>query len=111
MSIDGRNIQEYTLSSLRANIAPVLQDTFLFNGTVADNIRYANPSATDEQVVDAAKAARIHSDIPGHADGYATKVGERGMAPVRRSETAYRHSQSNPARRAHHYSGRSNRVG
>lgn len=79
VSIDGRNIQEYTLSSLRANIAPVLQDTFLFNGTVADNIRYANPSATDEQVVDAAKAARIHSDILAMPDGYATKVGERGM--------------------------------
>ena len=79
VSIDGRNIQEYTLSSLRANIAPVLQDTFLFNGTVADNIRYANPSATDEQVVDAAKAARIHNDILAMPDGYATKVGERGM--------------------------------
>lgn len=79
MSIDGRNIQEYTLSSLRANIAPVLQDTFLFNGTVADNIRYANPSATDEQVMDAAKAARIHNDILAMPDGYATKVGERGM--------------------------------
>lgn len=111
VSIDGRNIQEYTLSSLRANIAPVLQDTFLFNGTVADNIRYANPSATDEQVMDAAKAARIHNDIPGHAGRVRHKGRGARHAPVRRSETAHRHSQSNPARRAHHYSGRSNRVG
>jgi ATP-binding cassette, subfamily B, bacterial len=77
--IDGRDIKEATLQSLRANIAPVLQDTFLFNGTIAENIGYADPKAGREEVIAAAKAARIHDNIMDMPNQYETKVGERGM--------------------------------
>ncbi len=77
--IDGTDIKEVTLQSLRANIAPVLQDTFLFNGTIADNIGYADPTASREEIIIAAKAARIHDNIIEMPDKYDTKVGERGM--------------------------------
>lgn len=77
--IDGIDVKELTLQSLRANIAPVSQDTFLFNGTIADNIRYADPYASDEDVVAAAQAAHIHNNIMNMPDQYETKVGERGM--------------------------------
>ena len=77
--IDGKDIRKVTLESLRHNIAPVLQDTFLFNGTIAENIGYARPEATQEEIVEAAKAANIHEDIMQMPDGYETKVGERGL--------------------------------
>ncbi len=77
--IDGKDIKKVTLQSLRANIAPVLQDTFLFNGTIADNIGYADPAASKEDIIDAAKAARIHDNIMEMPDQYETSVGERGM--------------------------------
>ncbi len=77
--IDGKDIKKVTLESLRSNIAPVLQDTFLFNGTIADNIGYANPAATWEEIIEAAKAARIHNNIMDMPEQYETKVGERGM--------------------------------
>lgn len=77
--IDGKDIKKVTLKSLRANIAPVLQDTFLFNGTIAENIGYANPEASMDDIVAAAKAARIHDNIMEMPDRYETKVGERGM--------------------------------
>jgi len=57
----------------------VLQDTFLFNGTVEENIGYACPDATHEEIVNAAKAARIHDDIMKMPQQYETKVGERGL--------------------------------
>jgi ATP-binding cassette subfamily B protein len=79
VTIDGTDIRAFTLESLRRAIAPVHQDTFLFNGTVAENIRYANPDATDEQLIDAAKSARIHESILRMPDQYDTQVGERGM--------------------------------
>jgi ABC-type multidrug transport system fused ATPase/permease subunit len=77
--IDGTDIREVTLQSLRANIAPVLQDTFLFNGTIAENIGYADPDASPEEIVAAAKAARIHDNIMDMPNQYETRVGERGM--------------------------------
>ncbi len=77
--IDGTDIKGVTLQSLRSNIAPVLQDTFLFNGTIAENIGYADPSVTREDIIAAAKAARIHDNILEMPDQYETKVGERGM--------------------------------
>ena len=77
--IDGKDIKKVTLESLRLNIAPVLQDTFLFNGTIADNIGYADPAATREEIIEAAKAARIHNNIMDMPEQYETKVGERGM--------------------------------
>ncbi|MHB8130102.1 MAG: ABC transporter ATP-binding protein [Mobilitalea sp.] len=77
--IDGKDIKEATLESLRANIAPVLQDTFLFNGTIAENIGYADPDADRDEIIAAAKAARIHDNIMDMPNHYETKVGERGM--------------------------------
>ncbi len=77
--IDGQDIQDITLESLRRNISPVLQDTFLFNGTIAENIGYAVPQATEEEIVEAAKAANIHNDIMQMPEGYQTQVGERGL--------------------------------
>ena len=77
--IDGQDIAGVTLDSLRSCIAPVLQDTFLFNGTIAENIGYARPDATPEEIMDAARAANIHDDIMQMPDGYDTAVGERGL--------------------------------
>ena len=77
--IDGHDIRRVTVESLRKNISPVLQDTFLFNGTIAENIGYAVPDASMEDIEAAAKAANIHSDIMEMPDGYYTKVGERGI--------------------------------
>ena len=77
--VDGHDIRHVTLESLRHNISPVLQDTFLFNGTIEDNIAYARPTATHEEIVEAAKAANIHEDIMSMTNGYSTLVGERGL--------------------------------
>lgn len=77
--IDGHDIKDVTLDSLRSNIAPVLQDTFLFNGTISENIAFAYPKASTDEIIAAAKAARIHDSILEMPNGYETKVGERGM--------------------------------
>ncbi len=77
--IDGHDIRAVTMESLRQNISPVLQDTFLFNGTIAENIGYAVPEASMEEIEAAAKAANIHEDILAMPDGYQTQVGERGL--------------------------------
>lgn len=77
--IDGHDISQVTLESLRQCISPVLQDTFLFNGTIAENIGYAVPEATKEEIREAARAANIHEDILAMPDGYDTQVGERGL--------------------------------
>ncbi|MBQ3223816.1 MAG: ATP-binding cassette domain-containing protein, partial [Clostridia bacterium] len=77
--VDGNDIQDVTFESLRRNISPVLQDTFLFNGTIAENIGYADPRATRDEIIAAAKAAHIHEDISAMPDGYDTRVGERGL--------------------------------
>ncbi|HWR22794.1 MAG TPA: ABC transporter ATP-binding protein [Feifaniaceae bacterium] len=76
--IDGKDIKHVTIDSLRRNIAPVMQDTFLFYGTIAENIGYAAENAAMEEVVAAAKAAHIHEDIMDMPGGYGTRVGERG---------------------------------
>ena len=77
--IDGQDIRDVTIESLRRNISPVLQDTFLFNGSIAENIGYAVPDATPEEIREAATAANIHEDILAMPDGYDTQVGERGL--------------------------------
>lgn len=79
ITIDGQDIAHVTLSSLRRNIAPVLQDTFLFNGSIFENIAYAAPQATQEEIMEAAKHANIHQSIMAMPDGYDTRVGERGV--------------------------------
>ncbi len=77
--IDGIDISKVTLLSLRKQIAPVLQDTFLFNATIADNIRYAYKQAGKDEIIAAAKAAHIHEDIMNMPKQYETMVGERGL--------------------------------
>ncbi len=79
ITIDNINVREMTVNGLRANISMVLQDVFLFNGTIAENIRYSNPTATDEDIVRAAIAARAHDFIMALPDGYSTHIGERGV--------------------------------
>ncbi len=77
--IDGCDVRDLKLASLRRNIGIVLQDTFLFAATIRENIAYGRPDATDEEVIAAAKAARIHDFIMSLPDGYNTWVGERGL--------------------------------
>lgn len=76
--IDGQDVRDVTLESLAAATAMVNQDPFLFHTSIRENLRYARPDATDEQVEAAARAANIHGFIAGLADGYDTVVGERG---------------------------------
>jgi len=76
--IDGVDTRAVTMRSLRRNMGIVLQDTFLFSGTVRDNIRYGRPEATEEDILDAAKAVRAHEFIMRLPDGYNTEVRERG---------------------------------
>ena len=77
--IDGIDIQDVTIESLRLNISTVLQDTFLFNGTIAENISYARPEATMEEIKEAARTANIDKEIEAMPDGYDTLTGERGV--------------------------------
>lgn len=77
--LDGKNIKEYTLKSLRSNIGIVQQDVYLFSGTVFENIAYGKPDATLEEVIDAAKRAGAHEFVTELKDGYYTYVGERGV--------------------------------
>ena len=76
--IDGVDVREYSQTELRRNIAMALQNAILFSGTVADNIRFGRPEATDEDVVAAAKAAQAHEFIMEKEDGYRSAVGQRG---------------------------------
>jgi ATP-binding cassette, subfamily B, multidrug efflux pump len=76
--VDGIDVREVTKASLRSQMGVVLQDSFLFSGTVADNIRYGRLDATDAEIEAAAQAAHAHDFIMRLPDGYATKLGERG---------------------------------
>ena len=77
--LDGKNIKEYTLKSLRDSIGMVQQDVYLFSGTVYDNISYGKPGASMEEVIEAAKKAGADEFITQLKDGYNTYVGERGV--------------------------------
>lgn len=79
ISVDGKNIREFTLKSLRRNIGIVQQDVYLFSGTVYENISYGRPGASKEEVMEAAKRAGAHEFIMELKDGYDTYVGERGV--------------------------------
>jgi subfamily B ATP-binding cassette protein MsbA len=77
--VDGHDLQDVQLSSFRSQLGIVLQENFLFDGTIADNIRYADPHASLAQVQEAARIAHCDEFIEGFADGYDTIVGERGV--------------------------------
>ncbi len=78
VTVDGIDVRDVTAQSLRSQIGIVLQDTFLFSTTVMENIRFGRPDATDEEVVAAAKLARVDTFVDRLADGYQTVLGERG---------------------------------
>jgi ABC-type multidrug transport system fused ATPase/permease subunit len=77
--VDGHDLREVQVQSLRQHIAVVLQDTFLFNTTVRDNLRYGNPEASQEEMIAAARAAYAHDFIQELPEAYDTKIGERGV--------------------------------
>jgi ATP-binding cassette subfamily B protein len=79
ITLDGHDIRDITLRSLRGNIGIVSQDVFLFASTIRDNIRYGRPDATDAEIAWAAQRAEIHTDIMNMPDGYDSVVGERGI--------------------------------
>ncbi|ESZ94738.1 hypothetical protein SBOR_4850 [Sclerotinia borealis F-4128] len=79
IKIDGQDIREITMHSLRSHVGVVPQDPTLFNDTVMNNIRYARLDATDEEVYEACKAAAVHDKIMKFANGYNSKVGDRGV--------------------------------
>ncbi len=79
VTVDGHDVRDVTLRSLRGSIGIVQQDVFLFAASIKENIRYGRLDATDEEIVEAAKAAEIHDDIMKMPEGYDTVVGERGI--------------------------------
>ena len=79
VSVAGVNVRDFELSYLRQNIGVVTQDTYLFNGTIKENLLYAKEDATDEELENACRIANIHDFISGLPDGYDTVVGNRGL--------------------------------
>ena len=78
VTLDGHDLRDLSLSDLRRNVAAVLQETLVFDGTIADNIRWGRPDATDADVERAARAADVHRFVQDLPDKYATRVGQRG---------------------------------
>jgi len=79
VTIDGRDVRDVKVVSLRKNIGIVLQETFLFTGTIRENIAYGRPDASMDEVIEAAKTAEAHDFIMSFPEGYESKVGERGV--------------------------------
>jgi ABC-type multidrug transport system fused ATPase/permease subunit len=79
IKLDGIDIRDLNVDDLRRNISIVLQDVFLFHGTVKENILFGNPQATDEDIIEAAKIANAHEFIASLPEGYNTIIGERGV--------------------------------
>jgi len=79
IKVDGHDLRDITQASLRNQVSMVLQDTFLFNGTIAENIGYAKNGATMEEIIEAAKTAYIYDDIMEMPEAFETEVGERGI--------------------------------
>ena len=79
VTVDGIDVRHVTQASLRRNIGVIQQDVFMFAGTIRENIRYGRPDATDEEIVEAAVRAQIHSEIMEMPDGYDSYIGERVM--------------------------------
>ena len=79
VKFDGYDVRDLDLSWLRSNVGIVTQDTYLFNGTIRENLQYANINATQEQMEEACKKANIHDFIMAQENGYDTEVGNRGL--------------------------------
>ena len=79
MRVDGVDLRELTFDALASAVGVVSQETYLFHASVRENLRFARPDATDDEIEDAARAAQIHDTIASLPDGYDTVVGERGF--------------------------------
>jgi ATP-binding cassette subfamily B protein/subfamily B ATP-binding cassette protein MsbA len=79
ITLDGRDVRDLTLESLRQQTSIVLQEVFLFHGTVRENVLFGRPGATDEEMIEAARVANAHDFISELPDGYNTMIGERGV--------------------------------
>jgi ATP-binding cassette subfamily B protein len=77
--IDGINVKDYSLHQLRSQIGFILQESILFSGSIADNIRWGNPDADDEEIVSAAQAAQADEYISAMSEGYDSVLGQRGL--------------------------------
>src|SRR5207237_8700128 len=88
INLDRVDLRQYKIADLRNQFAVVLQDTVLFSTTIAENIRFAKPKASMNDIVTAAKAAHVHEFITSLPDGYDTLVGERGMKLSGESDNA-----------------------
>ena len=78
VTIDGKDVRDITIESLRENVGVMMQDTFLFRGTIMDNIRFSKPDATDEECIEAAKKVCAHDFIMNKAEGYNTVISSQG---------------------------------
>ena len=106
--IDGRDVREVTLESLRSQIGIVLQETNLFSGTIRENIAFGRPQARMADIEAAARVAEAHDFISELPDGYENGGGRTRRYPLRRPEAARRHRPRHPARPAHPHHGRFN---
>ncbi len=79
VTLDGHDLRDLPIEAVRSMISVVNQDTFLFHGTVAENLRMGDPEASEEAMIEAARAANIHDFIAGLSDGYDTVIGEKGI--------------------------------
>jgi len=79
VTVDGYDLRNIKMTSLRRQVAVVLQDSFLFNNTIAENLHYGKPDATEDELIAAARAANAHDFIMQLPDGYGTEIGERGV--------------------------------
>ncbi|MGC9529451.1 MAG: hypothetical protein ACP5G2_02365 [Candidatus Bipolaricaulaceae bacterium] len=111
ITLDSHDIRELTLASLRRQISLVLQDVFLFHGTVRENILFGRPSASEAEMVEAARIANAHEFIAELPDGYDTLIGERGGEAVRRPAAAAGHRPGGAQGRADPHPGRGNLCG
>ena len=92
--MDGHDVQDFNRSELRMMFGMVLQDTWLFNGSIKDNIRYGKLDATDEEVMAAAKAAHVHRFVQTLPGGYNMELNEEAIQCFPGAETAAHHCQS-----------------
>ena len=107
VQIDGVDVKKIQLESLGRLIGVVTQETYLVHDTIKENLRYGRPDATDEQLIEAAKAAAIHDHIAGLPEGYDTVVGERGYKLSGGEKTAHRHRAGHPEKPQDSHSRRS----
>ena len=79
ISLDGHDLRQISVQSLRSHIAAVFQEPFLFNGTIRENLMYGNLTASEDEMLEAARAANVHEFVEGLPEKYETLVGERGI--------------------------------